>query len=61
VILKLNGGLGATMGLHGKNVIEIEIEVLGSSILLILPGPKSALEIRGDKTFLDYIVTQVEV
>ncbi len=40
---------------------EIEIQIWGGSVILIPPGPKSALEIRGDKTFLDYIVTQVEV
>ncbi len=37
VIVKLNGGLGTSMG---------------------LPGPKSLLPVRGDRTFLDLIVAQ---
>ena len=40
VILKLNGGLGTTMGCE---------------------GPKSAIEVRQDLSFLDLTVRQVEV
>lgn len=40
VILKLNGGLGTTMGCE---------------------GPKSAIEVRQDMSFLDLTVRQVEV
>jgi len=39
-VLKLNGGLGTTMG---------------------CVGPKSAIEVRGDLTFLDLTVRQIEV
>jgi UTP--glucose-1-phosphate uridylyltransferase len=39
VVLKLNGGLGTTMGCL---------------------GPKSAIEVRGDRTFLDLAVQQIE-
>ncbi|EFA85941.1 UDP-glucose pyrophosphorylase 2 [Heterostelium album PN500] len=39
-VLKLNGGLGTTMG---------------------CTGPKSAIEVRGDKTFLDLTVQQIKV
>ena len=38
-VLKLNGGLGTTMGCR---------------------GPKSAIEVRGDQTFLDLAVQQIE-
>ena len=40
VILKLNGGLGTTLGCE---------------------GPKSAIEVRQDLSFLDLTVRQVEV
>ena len=40
VVLKLNGGLGTSMG---------------------CVGPKSILQIREDKTFLDLTVLQIEV
>jgi len=40
VILKLNGGLGTTMGCK---------------------GPKSAIEVRQDLSFLDLTVRQIEV
>jgi UTP--glucose-1-phosphate uridylyltransferase len=40
VILKLNGGLGTTLGCE---------------------GPKSAIEVRHDLSFLDLTVRQVEV
>eukprot|EP00003_Mantamonas_plastica_P025602 TRINITY_DN5054_c0_g1_i3.p1 TRINITY_DN5054_c0_g1~~TRINITY_DN5054_c0_g1_i3.p1 ORF type:complete len:379 (+),score=91.85 TRINITY_DN5054_c0_g1_i3:110-1138(+) len=39
VVVKLNGGLGTTMGCH---------------------GPKSAIEVRNDMTFLDLTVRQIE-
>ncbi len=39
-VLKLNGGLGTTMG---------------------CVGPKSAIEVRDDMTFLDLTVRQIEV
>lgn len=39
-VLKLNGGLGTTMGCK---------------------GPKSVIEVRGEKTFLDLTVEQIEV
>ena len=40
VVLKLNGGLGTTMG---------------------CVGPKSLISVRGDRTFLDLTVEQLEV
>ena len=40
VVLKLNGGLGTTMG---------------------CTGPKSAIEVRNDLTFLDLTVQQIQV
>lgn len=40
VVLKLNGGLGTSMGLD---------------------GPKSLLPVRGDKTFLDIIIDQMQL
>ena len=39
-VLKLNGGLGTTMG---------------------CTGPKSVIEVRGEKSFLDLSVQQVQV
>lgn len=40
VVLKLNGGLGTSMGCK---------------------GPKSVIEVRNNKTFLDLTVKQIEV
>ena len=55
-VLKVNGGLGTSMG---------EISPGSSSIILIsrfpgMTGAKSALEVKDDMTFLDLTVRQIE-
>jgi UTP--glucose-1-phosphate uridylyltransferase len=56
-VLKVNGGLGTSMGKPSPGSAPI---VLISSRLSGMTGAKSALEVKDDMTFLDLTVRQIE-
>ena len=57
-VLKVNGGLGTSMGMH----LPLLVEVLRLKLKLSagMTGAKSALEVKDDMTFLDLTVRQIE-
>ena len=58
-VLKVNGGLGTSMGMEKKNPI-INCLPYTRRHLLGMTGAKSALEVKDDMTFLDLTVRQIE-
>jgi UTP--glucose-1-phosphate uridylyltransferase len=56
-VLKVNGGLGTSMG--SRDVILSWI-VMFTLFVLGMTGAKSALEVKDDMTFLDLTVRQIE-
>ena len=58
-VLKVNGGLGTSMGeQYSLGYVEM---CDSNSISLGMTGAKSALEVKDDMTFLDLTVRQIEV
>jgi len=55
-VLKVNGGLGTSMGMGRYNSIFNYLHMT----LLGMTGAKSALEVKDDMTFLDLTVRQIE-
>lgn len=56
-VLKVNGGLGTSMGMFSPLFI---CDRATSSLLPGMTGAKSALEVKDDMTFLDLTVRQIE-
>jgi UTP--glucose-1-phosphate uridylyltransferase len=56
-VLKVNGGLGTSMGMRRKNSLY---PIAYTRPLLGMTGAKSALEVKDDMTFLDLTVRQIE-
>ena len=57
-VLKVNGGLGTSMGMHSHPLIKTLR--LKSMLSAGMTGAKSALEVKDDMTFLDLTVRQIE-
>jgi UTP--glucose-1-phosphate uridylyltransferase len=57
-VLKVNGGLGTSMGMHLLRLVEVPC--LNSMLSTGMTGAKSALEVKDDMTFLDLTVRQIE-
>jgi UTP--glucose-1-phosphate uridylyltransferase len=57
-VLKVNGGLGTSMGMHLLRLVEAPL--LNSMPSTGMTGAKSALEVKDDMTFLDLTVRQIE-
>ena len=67
VVVKLNGGLGTSMGKYvfDRQIIELINFIISSDCILSHPtigcvGPKSLIAVRNDLTFLDLTVQQIE-
>jgi len=57
-VLKVNGGLGTSMGMHLP--FFVEAPRLNTMPSAGMTGAKSALEVKDDMTFLDLTVRQIE-
>jgi UTP--glucose-1-phosphate uridylyltransferase len=57
-VLKVNGGLGTSMGMHLP--LLVKVLRLKSMLSAGMTGAKSALEVKDDMTFLDLTVRQIE-
>lgn len=58
-VVKLNGGLGTTMCVRGGREEVVSRARAQQHLLRGCTGPKSVIEVRDGKTFLDLIVEQV--